>query len=42
LARAPGLYELRTFQVAKVISLFRLRGRLPRSVRHGFWTVKFF
>ena len=42
----PGLYKLRKFQVANVISLslFRLHGCLPRSVRHplyGFWTTKF-
>jgi hypothetical protein len=44
--RSPSSWlELRTFQMANVISLFHLRGRLPKSVRHplyGFWTIKFF
>jgi hypothetical protein len=36
LTRAPGLYKIQTFQVANIthLSVFRLRGRLPKSVRH--------
>jgi hypothetical protein len=36
LAEAPGLYKLQIFQVANFIflSLFRLHGRLPTSIRH--------